>query len=99
MTAEDRELRELARRTDGLRPHRGFTEAVMAAVEAADVEPPVRSLRLGDGVARSGAVAVVLAAVAAAACVFVSLSAQSSFDEQVVLSVDTLSVDTLEVGE
>lgn len=93
MTDQDGErFADLARRTEEIRPPRGFTDVVMAAVEAAAVETAAGSMRLGDGVARSGIVAVALAAVAAAACVVVSIDAQSRLDEQVLLSVDTVEI-------
>lgn len=91
MTDEDLErLGELARRTEDIRVADGFTDAVMAAIqtEAAPVSAP----RLVEGVTRSGAVALTLAAMAAAACIMLSIDAQSSFDEEVLVSVDIVEV-------
>ncbi len=106
MTERDVEkLAELARRTEHLRPTPGFVDAVMAAIEDDAVAPrtallaslpssrPPRSAALSEGVSRSGVVAVLVAAVAAAACVVLSIDAQSRFDEAVLLSVDAVEVD------
>ena len=87
----ERELRELARRTDGIRPAAGFTDAIMAAVEAEETAP-ASGARLSDGLMRSGIWAVALSAAAAVACVFVSLEEQSRFDEDVIVAVDVAEV-------
>ena len=74
----------LARATDDVAPSADFTDAVMKAVAAE--APPVSSQRArgwGEGVVRQGRVAVALAAVAAAACLILSMQAQSSYDEEV----------------
>ena len=84
-------LAAIARATESAEPGAGLVEAIMSEVEA---ERAVVSPRRGwrDGVVRSGPVAVTLAAIAAAACLVLSMQAQASYDEEVMASVDVLEV-------
>ena len=91
MTEQDLErLRELAQRTEDIRPSKSFADAVMLAVESDRADE--REMGVVDGLNRSGWVAVAFAAVAAAASVVVSLDAQQSFDDDILSSVDVVEV-------
>jgi hypothetical protein len=87
------ELQALARATDDVAPSAGFTDAIMAAVEAENAQPVIPSPRGWEAdVLRWGRSALAVAAVAAAAAVFISVRAESAFDEEVLATVDLVEV-------
>ena len=107
MSSNDRatdHLKRLAAELDDLRPTDGFTDAVMAAVEQAAIEEGADDATLTlvpstggsngwtEGVWRSGVPAVVLAAMAAAACLLLSVQAQDDLDADVLATVDVVEV-------
>ncbi len=89
-------LDEIARLTDDVRPSKSFADAVMSSIEELDVDGDrdvSNVISIGDGVSRSGTVAVALAAMAAAACIWLSFDSQQSFDDDVLATVDTVEFD------
>jgi len=80
-------LARAARATSGLEPAAGFAGAVMQAVAT-----PARRAHIAEGVVRAGPLAVAFAAVAAAACLFLSFDVQSDLDDAIVAAVDPIEV-------
>jgi hypothetical protein len=92
-------LAELGRATDELAPSDDFTDAVMQAVERdAPARPTKRKARVlthpswWDRVGRQGAGAMAVAAFAAAACMVLAVREQSTFDGDVLASIDIVEV-------
>lgn len=84
-------LRDL---TENAAPSPGFDDAIMAAIEAeaASAEVAPASSGMLAGVERLGRRFVVVAAVAAGVCLWLSLDAQTSLDEEVIGAIDTIEV-------
>jgi hypothetical protein len=92
--AEFERLAELGRATDSLEPSAGFTDAVMLAVEHEEARVQAASAH-SDGLqsaVRDGRAAVIIAAMAAAACLWLSFQAERSLDEEVLATVDVVEV-------
>lgn len=90
-------LDKLAAELRDLRPDDCFADAVMAAVQEeasrqALPMPAGETNGWSEAVWRSGVPAVVLAAVAAAACLLLSLRAQDDLDADVLATVDVVEV-------
>jgi hypothetical protein len=87
----------LAARLRDLRPDEAFTDVVMAAVEreAARHERPAATGPANgwsEMVWRTGVPAVVLSAIAAAACLLLSLRAEDDLDADVLATIDVVEV-------
>ena len=83
MSSIDDELNRIAAATDSLEPSAAFEDRVLAAVAA---EP----IRLDFW--RTGRIAVVGFAIAAAACVVMALQARSSLDDTVMANLDPVEL-------
>jgi len=83
----DVRLAELAAQTAGIRPADGFVDQIMAAVE----QEPAASWF--DGIYRSGRRAIVIGALAAAACALLSVHFEQQLDDQVLTAFELVELD------
>ena len=91
-------MERLRAATDDLTPSADFADAIMAAVEQERTSTGHESLAPVSGhgwwnrLARDGVAAVALASVAAAACLVLADRAESTFDQEVLASIDVVEV-------
>ncbi len=95
MTKPD-QLEALARATETVQPSDDFADALMDQIMSESVaaapssQPGAAAWR--NEMVRTGRFAVAVAAVAAAACLTLSMFAQSEYDQEVMATIDVLEV-------